>query len=103
MLKMAAEFPSRRDQLIFLMNNYDMMLSVLMVSSERPGRVLDRVSVSDCCSFVQERAADDSKEVEGFQQLLLARTQVTPPPHQDQQPSAGSMSNHVPPSCPGVH
>lgn len=27
-------------------------------------------------SLVQERAADDSKEVEGFQQLLLARTQV---------------------------
>uniref|UniRef100_M3ZHA5 Vacuolar protein sorting-associated protein 52 homolog n=1 Tax=Xiphophorus maculatus TaxID=8083 RepID=M3ZHA5_XIPMA len=51
-LKMAAEFPSRRDQLIFLINNYDMMLSVLM-----------------------ERAADDSKEVESFQQLLLARTQ----------------------------
>jgi len=25
---------------------------------------------------VKERAADDSKEVEGFQQLLLARTQV---------------------------
>ncbi|KAM4539490.1 vacuolar protein sorting-associated protein 52 homolog [Odontesthes bonariensis] len=51
-LKMAAEFPSRRDQLIFLINNYDMLLSVLM-----------------------ERAADDSKEVEGFQHLLLARTQ----------------------------
>ncbi|XP_076157730.1 vacuolar protein sorting-associated protein 52 homolog [Alosa pseudoharengus] len=51
-LKMAAEFPSRKDQLIFLINNYDMLLSVLM-----------------------ERAADDSKEVEGFQQLLLARTQ----------------------------
>ncbi|MBN3295247.1 VPS52 protein, partial [Amia calva] len=51
-LKMAAEFPSRKDQLIFLINNYDMMLSVLM-----------------------ERAADDSKEVEGFQQLLHARTQ----------------------------
>ena len=31
-LKMAAEFPSRRDQLIFLINNYDMMLSVLMVN-----------------------------------------------------------------------
>ncbi|CAF90117.1 unnamed protein product [Tetraodon nigroviridis] len=56
-LKMAAEFPSRRDQLIFLINNYDMMLSVLMAS------------------FLTERAADDSKEVEGFQQLLLARTQ----------------------------
>uniref|UniRef100_A0AAY4D292 Vacuolar protein sorting-associated protein 52 homolog n=1 Tax=Denticeps clupeoides TaxID=299321 RepID=A0AAY4D292_9TELE len=51
-LKMAAEFPSRKDQLIFLINNYDMMLSVLM-----------------------ERATDDSKEVEGFQQLLMARTQ----------------------------
>ncbi|XP_036419172.1 vacuolar protein sorting-associated protein 52 homolog [Colossoma macropomum] len=51
-LKMAAEFPSRKDQLIFLINNYDMMLGVLM-----------------------ERAADDSKEVEGFQQLLRARTQ----------------------------
>uniref|UniRef100_A0A3B1IL70 Vacuolar protein sorting-associated protein 52 homolog n=1 Tax=Astyanax mexicanus TaxID=7994 RepID=A0A3B1IL70_ASTMX len=38
-----SEFPSRKDQLIFLINN--------------------------------ERAADDSKEVEGFQQLLLARTQ----------------------------
>ncbi|XP_064876561.1 vacuolar protein sorting-associated protein 52 homolog [Oncorhynchus nerka] len=51
-LKMAAEFPSRRDQLIFLINNYDMMLNVLM-----------------------ERAADDSKEVEGFQQLLQVRSQ----------------------------
>lgn len=30
-LKMAAEFPSRKDQLIFLINNYDMLLSVLMV------------------------------------------------------------------------
>ncbi|KAG9333684.1 hypothetical protein JZ751_010674 [Albula glossodonta] len=28
-LKMAAEFPSRKDQLIFLINNYDMMLNVL--------------------------------------------------------------------------
>lgn len=28
------------------------------------------------CVFMQERAADDSKEVESFQQLLLARTQV---------------------------
>lgn len=51
-LRMAAEFPSRKEQLVFLINNYDMMLSVLM-----------------------ERAADGSKEVEGFQQLLLARTQ----------------------------
>ncbi|XP_050390938.2 vacuolar protein sorting-associated protein 52 homolog [Patella vulgata] len=30
-LKMAAEFPQRKEQLIFLINNYDMMLGVLMV------------------------------------------------------------------------
>lgn len=39
-LKMAAEFPSRRDQLIFLINNYDMMLSVLMVSFHRVAQLL---------------------------------------------------------------
>lgn len=96
MLKMAAEFPSRRDQLIFLINNYDMMLSVLMV---RPHAAMLSLPVQQAhhhlslflpvtdfniltvvgvfSPFVQERAADDSKEVEGFQQLLLARTQVT--------------------------
>lgn len=31
-LKMAAEFQTRKEQLIFLINNYDMMLSVLVVS-----------------------------------------------------------------------
>ncbi|KAK2492328.1 hypothetical protein MC885_010551 [Smutsia gigantea] len=48
-LRVAAEFSSRKEQLVFLINNYDMMLG--------------------------ERAADDSKEVESFQQLLNARTQ----------------------------
>lgn len=109
MLKMAAEFPSRRDQLIFLMNNYDMMLSVLMVSSlvverERPRRFLDVASRSDCYVFVQERAADDSKEVEGFQQLLLARTQVSSPaPTTSGSQLLFSCVIHFKPSCPGVH
>ena len=31
-LKMAAEFPHRKEQLIFLINNYDMMLGVITVS-----------------------------------------------------------------------
>lgn len=31
-LRMAAEFPQRKEQLVFLINNYDMMLSVLMVT-----------------------------------------------------------------------
>ncbi|XP_060546141.1 vacuolar protein sorting-associated protein 52 homolog isoform X1 [Pantherophis guttatus] len=51
-LRVAAEFSSRTEQLIFLINNYDMMLGVLM-----------------------ERAVEESKEVDGFQQLLNARTQ----------------------------
>ncbi|KAM7319328.1 hypothetical protein ACRRTK_022440 [Alexandromys fortis] len=52
-LRVATEFSSRKEQLVFLINNYDMMLGMLM-----------------------ERAADDSKEVESFQQLLNARTQA---------------------------
>jgi hypothetical protein len=32
-LRMAAEFPQRREQLVFLVNNYDMMLSVITVSA----------------------------------------------------------------------
>ncbi|XP_006823647.1 vacuolar protein sorting-associated protein 52 homolog, partial [Saccoglossus kowalevskii] len=51
-LRMAAEFPNRKEQLIFLINNYDLLLSVMM-----------------------ERTKDDSKESECFQQLLNARTQ----------------------------
>ena len=30
-LRMATEFPQRREQLVFLINNYDMMLSVITV------------------------------------------------------------------------
>ncbi|XP_014674937.1 PREDICTED: vacuolar protein sorting-associated protein 52 homolog isoform X2 [Priapulus caudatus] len=51
-LRMAAEFPQRREQLIFLINNYDMMLAVIM-----------------------ERTTDDSKESESFKELLNARTE----------------------------
>ncbi|XP_064650085.1 vacuolar protein sorting-associated protein 52 homolog isoform X2 [Lineus longissimus] len=51
-LRMAAEFPQRKEQLIFLINNYDMMLNVIM-----------------------ERTTDDSKESESFKELLAARTQ----------------------------
>lgn len=32
-LRMAAEFPLRKEQLLFLINNYDMMLSVLSVNT----------------------------------------------------------------------
>nr|XP_002124423.1 vacuolar protein sorting-associated protein 52 homolog [Ciona intestinalis] len=51
-LRLAACFSDRKDQLVFLINNYDMMLSVLM-----------------------EKTTEDSKESESFQQLLNSRTQ----------------------------
>lgn len=60
-LKMAAEFPLRKEQLIFLINNYDMMLGVLLHAS--------------ATKFRQERTAEESKESESFKELLTARTQ----------------------------
>lgn len=33
-LRMAAEFPQRKEQLIFLINNYDMLLAVLAVRKQ---------------------------------------------------------------------
>lgn len=51
-LRMAAEFPQRKEQLIFLINNYDMMLTVIM-----------------------ERTTDNCKESESFKELLSARSQ----------------------------
>lgn len=51
-LRMAACFNLRKDQLIFLINNYDMMLSVIM-----------------------ERTTDESKESDAFQHLLSSTTQ----------------------------
>ncbi|XP_071821891.1 vacuolar protein sorting-associated protein 52 homolog [Apostichopus japonicus] len=51
-LRMAAEFPARKEQLIFLINNYDMMLGV-----------------------ISERASEESREAGSFRSLLGARTQ----------------------------
>nr|CAD7193636.1 unnamed protein product [Timema douglasi] len=49
--KMAAIFPQRKEQLIFLINNYDMILGVLM-----------------------ERTRDNSKEADKFRECLNARS-----------------------------
>ncbi|XP_022124529.2 vacuolar protein sorting-associated protein 52 homolog [Pieris rapae] len=51
LLKMAAEFAQRIQQLIFLINNYDMVLSILM-----------------------ERTRDNTKEAESFREQLQARS-----------------------------
>lgn len=41
-LRMAKEFPQRKEQLIFIINNYDLMLSVLTVK-------YDEIDHSDVC------------------------------------------------------
>lgn len=51
LLRMAAEFPQRIQQLIFLINNYDMVLNILM-----------------------ERTRDNTKEAESFRDQLQARS-----------------------------
>ncbi|XP_055640876.1 vacuolar protein sorting-associated protein 52 homolog [Toxorhynchites rutilus septentrionalis] len=51
MLRMAAIFTTRKEQLIFLINNYDLVLGVLM-----------------------ERTRDNSKEAEAFRELLSTRS-----------------------------
>lgn len=50
-LRMAAIFPSRKEQLIFLINNYDLVLGVLM-----------------------ERTRDNSKETNAFREQLNSRS-----------------------------
>lgn len=51
MLRMAAIFPNRKDQLIYLINNYDLILGILM-----------------------ERTRDNTKEAEAFREQLTARS-----------------------------
>jgi hypothetical protein len=48
-LRMAAEFPQRKEQLIFLINNYDMMLNVIMVRSERRPHVSVNCCINCSC------------------------------------------------------
>lgn len=51
MLRMAAIFSQRKEQLIYLINNYDLILGILM-----------------------ERTRDNTKEAESFREQLSARS-----------------------------
>ena len=52
-LRMAAEFPNRKEQLIFLINNYDMMLAVLSVSHHMALMCHGYHIVLMCCSTIR--------------------------------------------------
>ena len=51
MLRMAAIFPQRKEQLIYMINNYDLILGILM-----------------------ERTRDNTKEAESFKEQLAAKS-----------------------------
>ena len=50
-LRVAAEFSSRKEQLVFLINNYDMMLGVLMVPKAPSPVALPQDRGSPLCSL----------------------------------------------------
>ena len=51
-LRLASQFPTRKEQLLFLINNYDLVMSIVI-----------------------ERTKDDSKESETFREQLKARSE----------------------------
>lgn len=51
-LRLASSFPHRKDQLLFLINNYDVVMSIII-----------------------ERTRDDSKESDAFREQLKARSE----------------------------
>ena len=51
-LRLAASFTNRKDQLLFLINNYDVIMSI-----------------------INERTKDDTKESEGFREQLRVRSE----------------------------
>ena len=67
-LRMANQFPQRKEQLIFIINNYDLMLSVLTVSERRLNA---RLKGKTRC--LQAYTNEDSSECEVVKSLLRDR------------------------------
>ena len=63
-LRMAAEFPLRKEQLLFLVNNYDMLLSVLQVTHPlTTGCSLhDSLHGNEVCNFNKEEGSVTTKK-----------------------------------------
>ena len=65
-LRMANEFPQRKEQLIFIINNYDLLLSVLTVRNIPEKKI--------CYSFLfQAYTSEDSSECDAVKSLLRDR------------------------------
>ena len=77
-LRLASKFPGRRDQLLFLINNYDV---VRLINALVPINNNDSVVVAELLTFLNqvmsiiiERTKDDSKESETFREQLKSRS-----------------------------
>ena len=77
-LRLASKFPGRRDQLLFLINNYDV---VSLINALVPINNNDIVVVAKLLMFLNqvmsiiiERTKDDSKESETFREQLKSRS-----------------------------
>ena len=81
-LRLASKFPGRRDQLLFLINNYDVVSSIdtqvtLWYQSrtiEVESLHLEYMYVNQVMSIIIERTKDDSKESETFREQLKSRS-----------------------------
>ena len=78
-LRLASKFPGRRDQLLFLINNYDVVSSYTChTHSYQSIKVLESLhleyTVNQVMSIIIERTKDDSKESETFREQLKSRS-----------------------------
>ena len=77
-LRLASKFPGRRDQLLFLINNYDVVSPIYTLVSI----IIDAIVVvaesltfvNQVMSIIIERTKDDSKESETFREQLKSRS-----------------------------
>ena len=77
-LRLASKFPGRRDQLLFLINNYDVvsLINALVPINNNDIVVVAKLLIflNQVMSIIIERTKDDSKESETFREQLKSRS-----------------------------
>ena len=77
-LRLASKFPGRRDQLLFLINNYDVVSPInalVPINNNNIVVVADLlIFLNQVMSIIIERTKDDSKESETFREQLKSRS-----------------------------
>ena len=77
-LRLASKFPGRRDQLLFLINNYDVVspINAFVPINDNDIVVVAKLLMflNQVMSIIIERTKDDSKESETFREQLKSRS-----------------------------